>query len=72
MTFASVNDATKLWMNGRQLAVAQDCHCFHSFVAVTIGELTYIAGEYYMHNVNSSLRQLRMYVDIYIIFGSSL
>jgi phosphatidylserine decarboxylase len=80
MSFASVNEATQLWIKGREFTVArllgdaykdqaeryidgalvifrlapQDYHRFHSPVEGRIGEMTYIAGEYYTVNVSSS------------------
>jgi phosphatidylserine decarboxylase len=82
MTFASVHEATQLWIKGREFTVArllgdkykdqaerynggalaifrlapQDYHRFHSPVEGRIGEMTYIAGEYYTVNVSSSHR----------------
>jgi phosphatidylserine decarboxylase len=81
MAFSSVNEATQLWIKGREFTVArllgdkykdeadrytggalaifrlapQDYHRFHSPVEGTIGEMTYITGEYYTVNVSSSL-----------------
>jgi len=82
MTFASVSEATQLWIKGREFTVArllgdvykdqaerytdgalaifrlapQDYHRFHSPVEGRIGEMTYIAGEYYTVNVSPFLQ----------------
>ncbi|KIM40811.1 hypothetical protein M413DRAFT_446183 [Hebeloma cylindrosporum] len=87
MTFASVNEATQLWIKGREFTVArllgdkykdqaeryaggalaifrlapQDYHRFHSPVEGRIGEMTYIAGEYYTVNPQA----IRTALDVY-------
>lgn len=80
LAFDSVNEATQIWIKGREFTVArllgdrykddavkyshgslaifrlapQDYHRFHSPVDGTIGEMTYISGEYYTVNVSLS------------------
>jgi phosphatidylserine decarboxylase len=87
MTFASVTEATQLWIKGREFTVArllgdaykdqaerytdgalaifrlapQDYHRFHSPVEGRIGEMTYIAGEYYTVNPQA----IRTALDVY-------
>lgn len=80
MSFETVNEATRLWIKGREFTVQrllgnaykdcadkyvggslcifrlapQDYHRFHSPVDGVVGNMTYIAGEYYTVNVCTS------------------